>query len=66
MAYVTSATGAARANQTLTRVAVWLAWSLHGLLLAWGLWGAEPRFGFAPALSVTSWLVGLVLSLIHI
>ncbi len=60
VAYVTSATGAARANQTLTRVAVWLAWSLHGLLLAWGLWGAEPRFGFAPALSVTSWLVGLV------
>ncbi len=39
---------------------VWLAWSMHGILLAWGLWGAEPRFGFAPALSITAWLVGLV------
>lgn len=33
---------------------------MHGVLLAVGLWGAEPRFGFAPALSVTAWLVGLV------
>jgi ABC-type uncharacterized transport system permease subunit len=39
---------------------VWLAWFLHGILLGWGLWGNEPRFGFAPALSVTAWLVGLV------
>lgn len=30
------------------------------MLLAWGLWGSEPRFGFAPALSITAWLVGLV------
>lgn len=59
-AYAASATGAARAGQTLPRVAVWLAWCLHGLMLAWGLWGSEPRFGFAPALSVTAWLVGLV------
>ncbi len=60
VAYAVSATGTARTNQTLTRIAVWLAWSLHGVLLAWGLWGTEPRFGFAPALSVTAWLVGLV------
>jgi len=59
-AYAASATGAARMGQTMPRVAVWLAWCLHGLLLAWGLWGNEPRFGFAPALSVTAWLVGLV------
>lgn len=59
-AYAASATWAARASQTLSRVAVWLAWSLHGILLAWGLWGTAPRFGFAPALSVTTWLVGLV------
>lgn len=59
-AYAASATGVARASQTFSRVAVWLAWSLHGLLLAWSLWGNEPRFGFAPALSVTAWLVGLV------
>lgn len=60
VAYAASATGAWRSSQTLTHVAVWLAWSLHGLLLVWGLWGNEPRFGFAPALSVTAWLVGLV------
>lgn len=59
-AYAASATGAARIGRTLPRVAVWLAWCLHGILLAWGLWGDEPHFGFAPALSVTAWLVGLV------
>ncbi|MBP8286854.1 MAG: cytochrome c biogenesis protein CcsA [Rhodoferax sp.] len=59
-AYAAAATGAARSSQTLSRLAVWLAWSLHGLLLAMGLLGSEPRFGFAPALSVTAWLVGLV------
>jgi ABC-type uncharacterized transport system permease subunit len=59
-AYAAAATGAARSSQTLSRLAVWLAWGLHGLLLISSLWGAEPRFGFAPALSVTAWLVGLV------
>jgi ABC-type uncharacterized transport system permease subunit len=61
-AYAASATGASRAGQglTLARVAMWVAWGLHGTLLGWGLWGSEPRFGFAPALSVTAWLVGLV------
>jgi ABC-type uncharacterized transport system permease subunit len=34
-----------------------LAWLLHGLLLAWSLLGGTPRFGFAPALSITAWLV---------
>jgi len=60
VAYAVSAMGISSANPTLPRVAVWLAWCLHGILLASGLWGAEPRFGFAPALSVTAWLVGLV------
>ena len=60
-AYAVSATGSTRADQTLSRIAVWLAWCLHGCLLAWGLWGGErPLFGFAPALSITAWLVGLV------
>jgi ABC-type uncharacterized transport system permease subunit len=59
-AYAASVVGANRTSQTARRVATWLAWSLHGVLLAWGLWGSEPRFGFAPALSVTAWLVGLV------
>lgn len=60
VAYAASAVGATRPGETLRRAAVWLAWNLHGVLLALGLWGSEPHFGFAPALSVTAWLVGLV------
>lgn len=58
--YVASALMAARAHIALARRSAWLAWGLHGLLLCWGLWDLAPRFGFAPALSVTAWLVGLV------
>ncbi len=36
---------------------------LHGALLALGLLGQVPRFGFAPALSVTAWLVAWVYAL---
>ena len=32
-------------------------WILHALMLAEGLLGEPPRFGFAPALSTTVWLV---------
>ena len=37
----------------------WLlaAWLLHAMALAAGLFGQPPRFGFAPALSTTVWLV---------
>lgn len=42
------------------RRAVSLAWLLHGLLLAWSLLGEAQRFGFAPALSVTVWLVATI------
>lgn len=59
-AYTVSAIGAARLGATTVRVAVRLAWLLHGAVLAWSLFGAEPRFGFAPALSVTAWLVAAV------
>jgi ABC-type uncharacterized transport system permease subunit len=59
-AYAASSAGASQSDKTLARVLVWLAWVCHGFLLAGGLWGGEPRFGFAPALSVTAWLVGLV------
>jgi ABC-type uncharacterized transport system permease subunit len=36
------------------------AWLLHGAALAWSLLGGVPKFGFAPALSMTAWLVALV------
>ncbi len=42
------------------RRAVLLAWLLHGLLLGWSLVGEAQRFGFAPALSVTVWLVATI------
>ncbi len=59
-AYALVATPLLRDRPSWMRVSTGLAWVLHGLTIAWGLWGAEPRFGFAPALSVTAWLVGLV------
>ena len=36
------------------------AWVLHGAALAWSLMGVTAHFGFAPALSVTAWLVAAV------
>ena len=60
VAYAASAAGALRSDKAMARALLWLAWLFHGMLLANGLWGGEPRFGFAPALSVTVWLVGLV------
>ena len=36
------------------------AWCLHGILLADAMSGDAPRFGFAPALSMTAWLVAAV------
>lgn len=59
-AYAVSAIGGARLGVPAARTAVWLAWLLHGVLLAWSLFGTAPRFGFAPALSVTAWLVAAV------
>lgn len=61
--YAVSATGGMRSSQLLTRMTVWLAWCAHAILLGLGLWGHEPRFGFAPALSISAWLVGLVYAL---
>jgi ABC-type uncharacterized transport system permease subunit len=59
VAYAASAAGPSRLGPK-ARMAVWLAWVLHGGLLAWSLFGESPRFGFAPALSVTAWLVAAV------
>lgn len=59
-AYASSAVCASRLGNRMTRSLVWLAWLLHGGLLAWSLLAHEPRFGFAPALSVTAWLIAAV------
>lgn len=59
-AYAVPAAAAGRLSPRAARGAIGLAWLLHGLLLAWGLLGDSPRFGFAPALSVTAWLVAAV------
>jgi ABC-type uncharacterized transport system permease subunit len=60
IAYAVPAFGAARLGPWVPRTAVRVAWVLHGILLGWSLFGEAPRFGFAPALSVTVWLVAAV------
>jgi ABC-type uncharacterized transport system permease subunit len=46
-----------RLEPAQTRSLLVVAWGLHLLALASGLFEQPPRFGFAPALSVTAWLV---------
>jgi len=58
--YAISSAGTARLPALVINGAVWVAWILHGALLIIGLGGPDARFGFAPALSLTAWLVGLV------
>lgn len=57
IAYALPAAGASRLGAAAARNALLAAWVLHGAMLVWGLWGEAPRFGFAPALSMTAWLV---------
>jgi ABC-type uncharacterized transport system permease subunit len=56
-AYAVPAAASSRLNQRTARWALVAAWLLHALVLGWTLLGDAPRFGFAPALSVTAWLV---------
>lgn len=56
-AYAVPAAAARRLSEQGARWALVAAWVLHAAALAWGLLGDPPRFGFAPALSVTAWLV---------
>ncbi len=56
LAYAVPAFAAARLREGWARRALGLAWLLHAAALGWGLWGEAPRFGFAPALSMTAWL----------
>lgn len=57
VAYAVPAAAASRMGAAVARNALLAAWVLHGAVLVWGLWGDAPRFGFAPALSMTAWLV---------
>jgi len=45
---------------SVVRNGLTIAWLLHAAVLASNLLGNPPTFGFAPALSVTAWLVLLV------
>lgn len=57
LAYAVLALASSRMSGRTTRSVLGLAWLLHALALAEGLIGNPPRFGFAPALSMTVWLV---------
>ena len=59
IAYLIPATWPAIGDR-MGRLVLLLGWLLHALVLAVGLAGAPPHFGFAPALSITAWLVGAV------
>ena len=57
IAYALPALATQHLQETGARRCLRLAWALHALFLGWGLLGEFPRFGFAPALSITAWLV---------
>ncbi len=57
IAYLLAATAHQRMAPDMLRLMLFAGWVLHGLMLAEGLLGEPPRFGFAPALSTTVWLV---------
>ena len=57
LAYAIPALASQRIRETVAKLSLRVAWALHGLALAWGLLAQEPHFGFAPALSITAWLV---------
>jgi ABC-type uncharacterized transport system permease subunit len=55
--YALTAALSSKLNRQATQSLLGLAWVLHALALSRGLFGSVPLFGFAPALSVTAWLV---------
>ena len=56
-AYAVLAIAKTRLNDSVLRGVLLAAWLLHAITLALALLGTPPRFGFAPALSMTVWLV---------
>ena len=57
IAYALPAAMAQRLSERAARGALMMALVVHALALALSLLGDTPRFGFAPALSMTAWLV---------
>lgn len=57
LAYAVLAWAHQRLTAAQVRSVMAVAWLLHALVLALSLFEQPPRFGFAPALSVTAWLV---------
>jgi ABC-type uncharacterized transport system permease subunit len=57
LAYAVPAVTGNRLSPAAAHLALVAAWLLHGVVLAMGVLGDPPRFGFAPALSITAWLV---------
>lgn len=57
VAYLIPALAAQRMTEPLARSAMRAAWVLHLLTIAAGLVATPARFGFAPALSMTAWLM---------
>lgn len=57
VAYLVPAALASRTSASTSRIVMAPAWFLHAMALAWGLLNEAPHFGFAPALSMTVWLV---------
>ena len=60
LGYASVALAQRRWGGPTVRTGLTLAWLLHGAVLASSLLATPPTFGFAPALSVTAWLVTLV------
>lgn len=56
-AYAALALATARFSEGTLRGLLLAAWLLHAVTLVEALLGTPPRFGFAPALSMTVWLV---------
>lgn len=57
LAYAWPAVFGHRLDQRSAHRALVAAWLLHGVVIVGALIGDTPRFGFAPALSITAWLV---------
>lgn len=55
--YAVLALAARRFSTSAIQVTLFVAWVLHAITLALSLFGATPKFGFAPALSTTAWFM---------